>query len=1748
MYQLKPAQLVRHSSAGHRWGSSGLPNSVSRCSRVGAAVPSGCVTIESTQLKGNHQGCVRQVVCRSELLVGGRVLEESRSSSCTIRFFFPPPLLAPLSGSSEKESAPRGNPTMAQQFQCHQAIVSSDPGQHTLSHSSAPGLGAGGSRAENQESQGDESISTSLPSNVDNKDELAPAQRRHPSPAKSRYALGAGAAASLSVERESGNEAALSSPEGTVHALRDSLSPHLILGGERVTAAPWESPSSTLPVRGGSPHQQALVLIGSGTSLGPEVAVLSASAQRARRPDGSTTLQPLEDCGRETAPSGRSASQPEGRPVTVSRVEAHGGGGSGGSNDGNCSCSLLPFACHPRVDVPEGRLRRDDDCKRLPAYDSEQQERRDHSPWTVDWTNISSSVAARPSIGHSAFLASGSSLGTRGLPSLCVRESWDSFGAVADHGMVPSVTEREGILTPRVKDEEDIEAKGVAVSVAAAAGEKAQSGTSDSSGDQLVSNSRSGDIVGVCTSNTRQSSSLLFPTPSLMIAERLVVTSSFDTAAADPLGIFSGALGGMRGGRDLSSGVSSDPPRETHASALLGRDQSELRENAHGAASEQLVGVSHTPEPGREPMSWQADKKFPFPTSVAGGPTSLEGASVSSSSDQSVLGRERRRRRRGQFPPLGGGSVHDQISLQGHEASTATLANRMTPGVGAEEIMSSAELFRAKGEGYVQSLHGEKGSVRGRGTGRRSRGHAGRGRRCVQYAHRGGRPPPMQLLESQRGSNCRPRGDSSVCFRRGGGGLQQVSPDYILQGHSQQPHTRDSYMHAGSESTVLCGTGPSREVDRSPSEGEAERMHPIMSGSATAQDKAQTYGDRQVVRTDRSAKGGRVLTSGGGGAHSRAVLAGGDVGDPFVRSEPGAGEDGVLHRTALLIAQHERSVAMRGSEQLTLRHDTLSALHSLQHHLDTRYEGITQQRTQASSVDPVALCMAQSRCTAKGNLGTSSLRQTSDPPTPRSTTQQTTDRWPFPRSVATQPRFQHQAGAALAGSLGTAATNLRSSGQSEQPGFSQVIGSALAGTFSLELRKLLEAVNTQQQRRGLPPVTSSAALLGSLSRCGADSGPQPTASSPLVGQASGVMSQSLVAQSPPLRSGTSASDQLLSCATGGGSRSFSLARAFSSGPPYANIGSLGVCSSSATARTDVLAPSSLADVPEDQQIQAVPPPPNRDDSLMSICASSQSNLYPGRRASNAGFTVAEAAPALRGGSGRSPSICHSSFSSRPSMVAQVSRSDFASSFSTSVSMSSLSSSAQQWEGFSGPVPSPLGALTESICESVDSSSAESLRQHNLSQRHVASNGAGSPEIEAIRAACGQKIGRVFFSPETGNETRFRGTAVDEEGNSKNSGLSELSGATALRRAAGDSENGASESNFGRDLKALFQQHMASHRAAALQHGGGGMIARGPDRNGARAGSARGMGGTKPTSGRGTGIGGESETSDLQTGNSVKLFFGNLAPGTAEDDLYPIFSLFGECSPPIILRDRRKKSLGSGFICFRREEDAQAAINMLDGKLQLPGAHKVLEVRHRETPQEKKERLRRLRLERAQTAGVSSGSPAASGTGSKGPLPVPFSPVINVTSVPGAGASPSAGTGKFSSATFVGLSQLKKSMGETTVPSSGSALKPALGSSAVVAEQQSFLSTVPNLLTCPDRLLRGEGRDRSQCTSSPSSDASPGRVAVNAHTEGGDELGVGSFSSAERSARSPDGQEREITWLSGAGYSSISPGSSSGSRC
>jgi cold-inducible RNA-binding protein len=80
----------------------------------------------------------------------------------------------------------------------------------------------------------------------------------------------------------------------------------------------------------------------------------------------------------------------------------------------------------------------------------------------------------------------------------------------------------------------------------------------------------------------------------------------------------------------------------------------------------------------------------------------------------------------------------------------------------------------------------------------------------------------------------------------------------------------------------------------------------------------------------------------------------------------------------------------------------------------------------------------------------------------------------------------------------------------------------------------------------------------------------------------------------------------------------------------------------------------------------------------------------------------------------------------------------------------------------------------------------------------------------------------------------------------------------------------------------------------------------------------------------------------------RLHIGNLSYSVTDEDLRQAFSEVGACSSASVITDRATgQSRGFGFVEMESEEDAQRAIEQLDGKDLKGRAIKVSEARERE---------------------------------------------------------------------------------------------------------------------------------------------------------------------------------------------------------
>jgi len=67
----------------------------------------------------------------------------------------------------------------------------------------------------------------------------------------------------------------------------------------------------------------------------------------------------------------------------------------------------------------------------------------------------------------------------------------------------------------------------------------------------------------------------------------------------------------------------------------------------------------------------------------------------------------------------------------------------------------------------------------------------------------------------------------------------------------------------------------------------------------------------------------------------------------------------------------------------------------------------------------------------------------------------------------------------------------------------------------------------------------------------------------------------------------------------------------------------------------------------------------------------------------------------------------------------------------------------------------------------------------------------------------------------------------------------------------------------------------------------------------------------------------------------KLFVGSLSWSATDEDLKELFSPFGEVTSANVVMDRETgRSRGFGFVEFKTDEEAQAAVDALDGTVHM----------------------------------------------------------------------------------------------------------------------------------------------------------------------------------------------------------------------
>jgi RNA recognition motif-containing protein len=64
---------------------------------------------------------------------------------------------------------------------------------------------------------------------------------------------------------------------------------------------------------------------------------------------------------------------------------------------------------------------------------------------------------------------------------------------------------------------------------------------------------------------------------------------------------------------------------------------------------------------------------------------------------------------------------------------------------------------------------------------------------------------------------------------------------------------------------------------------------------------------------------------------------------------------------------------------------------------------------------------------------------------------------------------------------------------------------------------------------------------------------------------------------------------------------------------------------------------------------------------------------------------------------------------------------------------------------------------------------------------------------------------------------------------------------------------------------------------------------------------------------------------------IKLYVGNIAFASREEDIFELFSEIGKVGNVALVRDDTGKNRGFGFVTMRKKEDGEKAIAALDGQ-------------------------------------------------------------------------------------------------------------------------------------------------------------------------------------------------------------------------
>lgn len=83
----------------------------------------------------------------------------------------------------------------------------------------------------------------------------------------------------------------------------------------------------------------------------------------------------------------------------------------------------------------------------------------------------------------------------------------------------------------------------------------------------------------------------------------------------------------------------------------------------------------------------------------------------------------------------------------------------------------------------------------------------------------------------------------------------------------------------------------------------------------------------------------------------------------------------------------------------------------------------------------------------------------------------------------------------------------------------------------------------------------------------------------------------------------------------------------------------------------------------------------------------------------------------------------------------------------------------------------------------------------------------------------------------------------------------------------------------------------------------------------------------------------------------KLFIGNIAWGSTQEDIQELFSQYGEVEEVILIKDEQGRLKGFGFVTFTSSEDAAAAMEALN-EIEFKGRPLFV---NEARPQERRER-------------------------------------------------------------------------------------------------------------------------------------------------------------------------------------------------